>query len=78
MFGIIVRKVPKEDFLKIVNEAKDRDGIQKDSDLSAQSLQNIIEQFKKIVDVPDDPFQQLKLAIESIFGSWLTPRYAIS
>jgi pyruvate, orthophosphate dikinase len=78
MFGTVVRKVPKEEFTKIVNETKARDGIVKDSELSAQSLQNIIDQFKKLVEVPDDPFQQLKVAIESIFGSWLTPRSRVS
>jgi pyruvate, orthophosphate dikinase len=71
MFGTVVRQVPKEEFLKIVNEEKAHDGVVKDSELSVKSLQNIIHEFKKLVDVPDDPFEQLKVAIESIFGSWM-------
>lgn len=74
MFGIVVRKVPREDFLKIVTEAKARDGVSKDSELSTQALQHIIHEFKKLVEIPEDPFEQLKVAIESIFGSWLSPR----
>jgi pyruvate, orthophosphate dikinase len=71
MFGTVVRKVAKEDFLKVTIEAKARDGVSTDSELSTEALQHIVQEFKKLVDVPDDPFEQLKVAVEAIFGSWL-------
>jgi pyruvate, orthophosphate dikinase len=77
MFGTVVRQVPNEEFLKIVNEEKAHDGVVKDSELCAKSLQNIIHEFKKLVDVPDDPLEQLKVAIESIFGSWMSSRSVV-
>jgi pyruvate, orthophosphate dikinase len=74
MFGTVVRKVSNENFLKIIVEAKARDGVTKDSELSTQALQQVIQEFKKLVDVPDDTFEQLKLAVEAIFGSWSESR----
>lgn len=78
MFGTVVRKVSKEDFVKIITEAKARDGVTKDSELSTQALQHAIQEFKKLVDVPDDPFEQLTVAVEAIFGSWLESRWVVS
>jgi pyruvate,orthophosphate dikinase len=74
IFGTVVMKVSKESYLKITNEAKARDGVSKDSQLSVAALQYIVREFKKLVEIPADPFEQLKLTIDSIFCSWLCPR----
>lgn len=75
MFGTIVLKVPKENYQIIIDEEKARDGISNELELSIEALQNIIQKFKKLVDIPTSPFIQLTMAIESIFCSWYSARY---
>jgi len=45
-----------------------------DTDMTAEDWQVIIAGFKETVDFPEDPFVQLRLAIEAVFLSWHTPR----
>ncbi|MFT4633969.1 MAG: pyruvate,orthophosphate dikinase, partial [Crocinitomicaceae bacterium] len=45
-----------------------------DTDMTAEDWQVIIAGFKKTVNFPEDPFVQLRMAIEAVFLSWHTPR----
>jgi pyruvate, orthophosphate dikinase len=45
-----------------------------DTDMTAEDWQVVIAGFKETVDFPEDPFVQLRLAIEAVFLSWHTPR----
>ena len=51
-----------------------------DTDLNAEDLKVIIEDYKKLVkkdtgkDFPQDPFQQLMLSRDAVFNSWNTPK----
>lgn len=45
-----------------------------DVDMSAEDWQAIIAVYKTLADFPQDPFVQLKLAVEAVFLSWYTPR----
>jgi hypothetical protein len=45
-----------------------------DSMLSVSDLQQVVNDFKNICKVPDDPWEQLHMAITSVFLSWYSPR----
>ena len=78
LFGKIVLGVDGEKLEHEMNEAKG-DGRQ-DTDLSAEELDEITNKFKAIikqdkgVDFPDDPYEQLKMAIVAVFSSWMGRR----
>jgi pyruvate, orthophosphate dikinase len=77
MFGKIVLDIPGEDFEHLLDQAKERKGPDaKDTDLDADDLRALTEQFKAVVkerigeDFPQDPRRQLEKAVEAVFGSW--------
>ena len=45
-----------------------------DVDMDADDWREIVNIYKTLVNFPDDPFEQLKLAVEAVFLSWHTPR----
>jgi pyruvate,orthophosphate dikinase len=59
---------------------KQKKGVQNDLDLNADDLKNVSEQFLNYVRdhagraFPDDPYEQLELAIEAVFKSWHNDR----
>jgi len=80
MFGDVVLEVPHHNFEEILQEAKDKQGAKYDSELSPQSLQWVVSQYKALVkratgrDFPQDPHQQLTEAILAVFRSWNNDR----
>ena len=80
MFGNVVLGVPKDTFEDILEHAKDQAGVREDPELSADALAGIADAYKKAVarttgnEFSDDPHQQLRLAINAVFGSWNNPR----
>ena len=78
LFGKIVLGVDGEKFEHVLNEAKG--DTRQDTDLSADELTEITEQFKQIikqdagVDFPTEPFEQLRYAIGAVFSSWMGRR----
>ena len=76
MFGRIVQDIDGNKFERVLDEYKERTGAKSDADLSAEALKEIVVDFKKIVkeatgkDFPTDPYEQLRLAIMAVFGSW--------
>ena len=77
MFGKIVMDVPGEAFEEALDRAKERKGSDaQDTDLDADDLSALIEEFRGIYrehvgeDFPQDPKEQLRLAIAAVFGSW--------
>lgn len=76
MFGRIVLGVSGEKFDKILEGYKNRVGAKADGDLSAEHLMKITDDFLAVVcektrrDFPQDPLEQLRLAIRAIFASW--------
>ena len=80
LFGKVVFGVDDKNFDDVLDAAKKKQGVEADSDLSEESLKKIVEQYKKICDkqtgrkFPTDPFEQLELAIEAVFGSWMGER----
>jgi pyruvate,orthophosphate dikinase len=76
MFGSVVLGVRDEPFELVLEQYRARRGVASDSDLTADDFQAITGEFKAIVEryagrpFPDDPQEQLRLAIEAVFRSW--------
>jgi pyruvate,orthophosphate dikinase len=80
MFGDIVLEIERRKFDTIFEEAKERAGVSTDAEMPAESLRGVADRFRKLVrdekgiDFPDDPMQQLEMAIEAVFRSWNNER----
>uniref|UniRef100_A0AAU2VXS0 Pyruvate, phosphate dikinase n=1 Tax=Streptomyces sp. NBC_00008 TaxID=2903610 RepID=A0AAU2VXS0_9ACTN len=80
MFGKTVLGVDGELFEEALEAAKEAKGVSVDVDLDAADLKKLVKQFKKIVtrdagrDFPQDPREQMDLAIKAVFDSWNTDR----
>jgi len=76
MFGSIVMGVPREHFEAILNHKKEEMGVRHETQLDAGALRDVVVRFKSLVkeqtgkDFPDDPNEQLRLAINAVFSSW--------
>ncbi|MDN3295672.1 pyruvate, phosphate dikinase [Streptomyces ficellus] len=76
MFGKTVLGVDGELFEEALEEAKAAKKVEIDTDLDAGDLKKLVKQFKKIVkseagrDFPQDPREQMDLAIKAVFDSW--------
>ncbi|MFB7505225.1 pyruvate, phosphate dikinase [Streptomyces broussonetiae] len=76
MFGKTVLGVDGELFEEALDAAKDAKKVTVDTDLEAADLKKLVTKFKKIVkaeagrDFPQDPREQMDLAIKAVFDSW--------
>src|SRR5438552_9843733 len=77
MFGRIVLDLPAEKFDSGLEKKK---GARADTDLTAKELEALVGEFKAIVKretgrpFPTEPHDQLRLAVEAVFGSWFGQR----
>ncbi|MCX4312396.1 MAG: pyruvate, phosphate dikinase [Clostridia bacterium] len=80
MFSDVVMEVGKKYFEKLIDEMKEKKGVQQDVELTADDLKELAMQFKAEYkkqlgkDFPDDPKEQLFEAIKAVFRSWDNPR----
>jgi len=83
MFSDVVLEISKHDFERILDEYKTKQGVIYDQELSAETLKNLIVAYKKLVkersgqDFPEDPRDQLSMAVEAVFRSWNNDRAII-
>jgi pyruvate,orthophosphate dikinase len=76
MFGCVVLGVPDEPFEEVIGEYRRQRHATSDAELIAADWQTISDCFLQIVsdftgrDFPQDPYEQLRLAIEAVFNSW--------
>ncbi|MEU8545613.1 pyruvate, phosphate dikinase [Streptomyces roseoverticillatus] len=76
MFGKTVLGVDGELFEEALDEAKRAKGVTTDVELGAADLKRLVEEFKGIVaeetgrDFPQEPREQMDLAIRAVFDSW--------
>ncbi|NWG17538.1 MAG: pyruvate, phosphate dikinase [Chloroflexi bacterium] len=78
LFGKIVLGVDGDKFEHVMDKAKGvhTENERQDTDLTADELAKIAAEFKKIIkkevkaDFPEDPYEQLRMAIGAVFGSW--------
>ena len=80
MYSDVVMEVGKKYFEELIDKMKAEKGVKLDTELDADDLKNLAEQFKaeykaKIgADFPSDPKEQLLGAIKAVFRSWNNPR----
>ena len=80
MFGSIVMGIDRQKFEKALDEMKQRRNVRLDTDLTAEDLKKLVAEFRIIYristgeDFPDDPLDQLKKAVNAVFGSWFGDR----
>ncbi|MDR2487219.1 MAG: pyruvate, phosphate dikinase, partial [Clostridiales Family XIII bacterium] len=80
MYSDVVMEVGKKYFEALIDALKERRGVTQDTDLTADDLKELAEQFKaeyrnKIgEDFPSDPKEQLFGAVRAVFRSWDNPR----
>ncbi|MFF3329726.1 pyruvate, phosphate dikinase [Streptomyces sp. NPDC002888] len=76
MFGKTVLGVDGELFEDALEKAKEAKKVTVDTELEAADLKKLVTKFKKIVkteagrDFPQDPREQMDLAIKAVFDSW--------
>jgi len=80
MFGNVVLGLKHEHFEETLEALKRRRGVTLDTELTAADLQSLGEDYRRIVkerlgrSFPDDPWEQLEMAIRAVFESWNNPR----
>jgi pyruvate,orthophosphate dikinase len=76
MFGTVVLSLPDEPFEEVLAAWRQKRNVANDADLGAADLKEVTAEFKRIVrklagkDFPDDPLEQMRLAIAAVFDSW--------
>jgi len=86
MYGDVVMglkpesKEEEDPFEVIIDEMKEKLGVELDTQLSSDNLKELVARFKEAIkkntgkDFPTDPWEQLWGAISAVFGSWNNPR----
>jgi len=80
MFGKTVLGIEGGDFEQAIESAKEAKGTKDDLDLDAADLRGLVDTFKEIVrqhtgrDFPQDPREQMDLAVNAVFNSWNADR----
>ncbi len=74
MFANVVMGVDGEKFEHELVKYKSSHGKTQDVEMTAEDWQEIISVYKTLVKFPEDPFDQLRMAVEAVFLSWHTPR----
>ena len=80
MFGNVVMGIEHDRFEEALQSKKDKKNIKFDTELTAEDLKEIVEDYKKIIkevkgkSFPQDPREQLKMSIDAVFGSWNNKR----
>ena len=80
MFGSIVMGIDRQRFEKALEEMKEKKGVKLDTELDTGDLKHIVQEFKIIYkratgeEFPTDPLEQMKKAINAVFGSWFGDR----
>ena len=76
MFSDVVMQQDKSKYERILDEIKEKKGVQYDKDLSADDLKEIVKLFKKLYkegqkqEFPQEPKVQLIEAVKAVFRSW--------
>ena len=83
LFGKVVFNIDDENFNEILNSAKTRQNVSEDSMLNVDTLKKIVSDYKKICEkhtnrkFPTNPNEQMQLAIDAVFRSWIGERAVV-
>jgi pyruvate,orthophosphate dikinase len=76
MYGRIVLGVDGAEFDAPFEKAREASGVESDADIPASALRDLCETYKRVIEVatgrpfPQEPYDQLRGAIEAVFRSW--------
>ncbi len=80
MFGNVVMGISHDKFEAIIERHKESVGVKYDPEVDAATWKEVIRDYKELVkeevgrEFPDDPMEQLWMAIEAVFASWNNER----
>ncbi len=80
MFGDVVMGIGHEHFEHAFSTIKRRYGAKEDTDVPVKGMIELCDEYRKVFekyagqDFPQNPYEQLELAIEAVFASWNTQR----
>jgi pyruvate,orthophosphate dikinase len=80
MYGDVVMGVEHDFFEEALQAVKDERGAKLDTDLDTEGLQEVVRRYKDVVEkhagrlFPNDPYEQLRGAIDAVFRSWNNAR----
>jgi pyruvate,orthophosphate dikinase len=80
IFGDVVLGIPRHAFDRLLDEAKARAGARTDADVPPAVLRELVASAKALVQektgrpFPQDPAEQLRLAVNAVFDSWFAKK----
>jgi pyruvate,orthophosphate dikinase len=80
MFGNVVLEIPKDVFEHEFDAVKKASGAKLDTDLDEKALREVVARYKAVVQkkigksFPQDPREQLTMARDAVFRSWMNAR----
>lgn len=80
MFGDVVLDIPHYQFEQILDDVKRGAAVKDDQSMTSNGWRQVIAGYRKLVEretgrpFPQDPLEQLRLAIEAVFRSWNNQR----
>jgi len=80
IFGDVVLGIERRAFDEMLERAKTEVGAKTDADLQPEPLKALVAEFKRLVQTrigkpfPQDPIEQLKLAVAAVFDSWFAKK----
>ena len=80
MFGNVVLEVPKDAFEHEFDAVKRLNAVSQDTELDEAALREVVSRYKQVIrsragrDFPQNPHDQLKMARDAVFRSWMNPR----
>ena len=80
IFGDVVLGIDRHAFDELLDRAKAQAGARSDADLQREPLKVLVAEFKRLVQArtgkafPQDPVEQLRLAVSAVFDSWFAKK----
>jgi len=74
MFGSVVLGIDEKKFDNALEKRKRQEKAKTDQEISVEGLKKVVEDYKKISSIPDEPEEQLFMAVEAVFRSWNNKR----
>ncbi len=80
IFGDVVLGIERHAFDRLLDETKARTDARSDADVPAPALRELVARFKTLIQektgrpFPQDPAEQLRLAVQAVFDSWFAKK----
>ena len=79
MFGDVVLKIEHSEFEGALSSIKKEKGVKLDTELDADDMKEVVKRYLEVYskagkEFPQDPWEQLWMATNAVFGSWMNER----